>query len=288
LEQIRVSPGQGVQLAAVGALAAVCLWLAVQARLEGGRPPAYMSALIVCGLLALHGALLRLAALLGADFGGFPDGAYAWTGAVQAAAAATVSAHRNSAIAALIAAIATGIAVTTGWDWLFDPGSVTPYRWLLLALALAFALSSLPLRSVSLRHAEQMVNAAGLAILAIALLHLLTSGLLAPALSPLPGFWELVLLAGGFGLIAYAGADRAPGPAWLGAIVLLAFVVIVGFAPEGTLRWWPLTLLVVGVATLAFALRPRAPLPPEPSGYRKDEMPLAARTEDDVVRVHHQ
>jgi hypothetical protein len=247
-----------------------------------------MSALIVCGLLALYPALLRLSEILGADLGGnFPAGAFAWTGAVQAGAAATVSARRNSAIAALIAAIAAGIALTTAWDWLFHPGSVTPYRWLLLALALGFALASLPLRGVSLRHAEQMVNAAGVAILSIALLNPFGSGLLGLSLDPLPGFWEAVLLAGGFGLIAYAAVDRAPGPGWLGVLILAAFVLFVGFTGDETLKWWPVTLIAVGLATLAFALRPRVPLPPEPSAYGKDDLPLAVRTEDDVVRVHH-
>ena len=35
---------------------------------EGGRPAAYQSVLLVCGLLLLEGALLELADLLGADF----------------------------------------------------------------------------------------------------------------------------------------------------------------------------------------------------------------------------
>jgi hypothetical protein len=187
-------------------------------------------------------------------------------------------------VAALIAAIAVGVAVFAGWDWRFEPEGVTPYRWLALLLALAFVIASLPLRARSLRHAEQMVNAAGLALLSIPVLEVLFRGLFVTP--SLPTFWELVLVAGGFGLIAYATADRAPGPAYLGAAVLAAFVFLQAIQGDETLEWWPLLLLLTGALVLAAGLRPRAPLPPEPDPYGKDDVPLAARTGDVRVRVH--
>jgi hypothetical protein len=286
LEQLRVDPGAGVQLAVAGALAAVLLWLGLQGRTEGGRPPAYRSTLVVCGLLALYLALLRLADVLGAELGGtdVPAGALTWTAFVQAGVAAAASARRRSAVAALIAAVAFGTGVLAGWAWLFEPDGVTPYRWLALLLAGAFAIASLPLRATSLRHAEQMVNAAGLALLSIPVLEVLAGGLF---VTPrLPAFWELVLVAGGFGLVAYAAADRAPGPAYLGATVLAAFVGLQAIGAGETLEWWPLLLLLTGGLVLAAGLRPRAPLPPEPDPYAKDDVPLAARTQDVRVRVH--
>lgn len=286
LEQVRVSPGAGVQLAVAALVAAALLWLGLQARLEGGRPPAYQSVLVVCGLLASWLALLRLADVLGADFSGLdvPAGAFLWTGLVQAGIAAAASARRNSAIAALLASIALGVAVLAGWKWLFDPDGVTPYRWLLLLMATAYGLASLPLRGVSARHAVQMVNAAGLAILAIPVLQVLSGGLF--GIEALPGFWELVLLVGGFGLVAYAAADRVPGPAYLGVAVLGAFVAFQAFGAGETLEWWPLLLLVTGLLVIGIGLRPRRPLPPEPPAYRSGDVPLAARTEDVTVRVH--
>src|SRR5215213_4011268 len=88
LEQIRLSPPNGWQLAIVGSLALLLLWLALQSRLDGGHPPAYLSVLAVCGLLALYLALLRLARVLGADFDEFlPTGTIAWTAALEAAVA---------------------------------------------------------------------------------------------------------------------------------------------------------------------------------------------------------
>jgi hypothetical protein len=239
--------------------------------------------------LALYLALLRAARVLGADFDTFlPTATIAWTAALEAAVAALVAVRRSSAIAALIAAVAAGVAVLSDWDAVFDPDSVTPFRWLLLAMAIVFALASLPLRGISLRHAVQMVNAAGLAILAVALVHPVAGGLFGLSLAELPGFWKLVMVAGGFGLVAYAAADRAPGPAYLGALVLATFVVYVGATGEETLLWWPFLLLAVGLTAMAVGLRPRTPLPPEPeaAGYRPDEVPHAARTEDVTIRVH--
>jgi hypothetical protein len=47
-------------------------------------------------------------------------------------------------------------------------------------------------------------------------------------------------------------------------------------------------LLAAGILMLAAGLRPRAPLPPEPSPYRAGEAPLASRADDGgdvVIRV---
>jgi peptidoglycan/LPS O-acetylase OafA/YrhL len=177
-------------------------------------------------------------------------------------------------------AIAGAATFLAAWDWIFSPETVTPYRWLLLLLAFVFGIASLPLRGTSQRHAEQMVNAAGLAILAIGVTALrFFEGI------ELPNFWELVVLAAGLGLVAYSAADRAPGPAYLGFANLAAFVVAASTSDHRTLEWWPLLLILGGLIVLAFGLRPRAPLPPEPSSYRAGDLPLAARTDDVTVRV---
>ena len=124
-----------------------------------------------------------------------------------------------------------------------------------------------------------LVNAVGLATLLLSLTFVFSAlnalqtsvafGSLDRATSGVGFGWKLYMLALGFGLVAYAGADREPGPAYLGTAVLLLFAVVVSFpslggARGGSLVGWPLFLLVVGGAGLAIGLRPRRPLPPPP------------------------
>jgi hypothetical protein len=283
----------GVHLLILAAGALPVLWLGVRAPNEDGRPPAYQSVLLVCGLLLLYAALIRCGDALGADLEGtIPDPTLVWTGVVMAGVAGWVAATRRSAVCALIAAAAAGVAVLAALDWIFDPASFAPSRWLLLVFAIVLVMASLALRASLPRHAELLVDVAALAILAIAgqaLLGVVVQSLLpfaGPPDQPLPGFWELVVLAAGCGLVAYGAVDRAPGPAWLGTANLAAFVLAVGQGPA-TLRWWPVALLVLGAGTIAAGLRPRRPLPPEPPGYRVGEQPLASRATGDeiVVRV---
>jgi hypothetical protein len=280
----------GIHVLIVAAAAALILGLGLQARPEGGSPAAYQSVLLVCGLLLLGGALLELANLLGADINGsdFPAGTFVWTSLLLCAAALYPAVWRNSAICGMVAALALGIAILSAANWIFGADSQAVYRWLLLALAVAFVLASLVLRGGSPRHAELMVVTAGLATLAIALVASL--GALFGAFGGfggasdegfLPGFWELVVLVAGCGLIAYGAVDRVPGAAWLGLAHLLAFLAAASAGADDTLLWWPLILLALGGSVLAAGLRPRRPLPPEPAGYSV-ERPLASRTDEEI------
>jgi hypothetical protein len=281
----------GIHVLIVAATAALILGLGLQARPEAGSPAAYQSVLLVSGLLLLEGALLELANLLGADISGddFPAGTFVWTSLLLCAASLYPAVRRSSAICGMIAAIALGIAILSAANWIFGAESQTFYRWLLLALAVAFVLASLVLRGGSPRHAELMVIAAGLATLAIALVA--STGALFGAFTGfgsdegfLPGFWELVVLVAGCGLIAYGAVDRVPGAAWLGLAHLLAFLAAASAGADDTLLWWPLILLLLGGGVLAAGLRPRRPLPAEPDGYSV-ERPLASRTDDEEISV---
>jgi hypothetical protein len=285
----------GVHVLLVAAAAALILGLGLQARLEGGRPAAYQSVLLVCGLLLLEGTLLELANLLGADFADdFPAGAFVWTSLLLCGAALYPAIRRNSAICAMVAALALGVAILSAANWIFGADSQAVYRWLLLALALAFVLASLVLRGGDPRHAELMVITAGLATLAIALVA--SVGALVGAFAGfgdpmdegfLPGFWEFIVLGAGCGLIAYGAVDRVPGAAWLGLAHLLAFLAAASAGADDTLLWWPLVLLALGGGVLVVGLRPRRPLPPEPDGYSVDR-PLASRTDEEIsLRVRN-
>jgi hypothetical protein len=279
---------------ALGVAAGVTFALGLQAPNEGGKPPAYQSVLLVTGLLLLFPALLRLADVLGAELGeGFPAGELTWASLVEAGAALYAGIRRRSAVCLLIAAIAGGVALLSGWQWIFDNETFTASRWLLLATSVALALVSLVLRGGSPRQAELMVDGAALAILAIGLQalgsYLLQSfSLFGSTADPiLPGLWELSLLAAGCGAVAFGAIERSPGPAWLGVANLVAFVAVTGLQGDATLYWWPLALILLGVIGMGAGLRPREPLPPEPDAYRAGDAPIASRSVDDepVYRV---
>jgi hypothetical protein len=279
-----------VHLLILAVAGGLILALGLQAPNERGRPPAYQSVLLVTGLLLLYLALMWLADVLGAEFDdGFPAGELTWISLVEAGTALFAGLRRRSAICLLIAAIAAAVALLSGWEWIFENGTFTASRWLLLLTAVALALTSLVLRAGSPRQAELMVDGAGLAILAIGVQGIasfvLESATLfqAPSGPLLRGFWEFIVLAAGCGLVAYGAIDRAPGPAWLGVANLLAFVVASSVQSDETLYWWPLMLILIGALAMIAGLRPRQPLPPEPDAYRAGDAPLASRTEDDEV-----
>jgi hypothetical protein len=284
----RLSPP--VHLLITGSAAALTLALGLQAPNEGGRPPAYQSVLLVTGLLLLYPALLRLADVLGAELtAGFPAGELTWVSLVEAGVALYAALRRRSSICLLLAAIAGTVALLSGWEWVFENGTFTASRWLLLLVAIALVLIALALRAGWQRYSELLIDGAGLAILAIGLQAIVSffirslSLFDAPSGPLLPGFWELVLLAAGCGLVAYGALERSPGPAWLGVANLAAFVLAAGTFSDETLYWWPLLLLALGGGAMAAGLRPRQPLPPEPDAYRAGDAPLASRSVDDEV-----
>jgi hypothetical protein len=305
LEELRLRDAIGVasHFLIVAVAAGAILWFALQAQATDDGPPAYQSVLLVTGLLLLYGALLRFGDLLGADFGksepsgarsvaiwaALPPGTMLWTSLVLAAVASWAAWTRRSAISLLIAAIAGGIAVLAAVAFVFGTASQGAYRFLLLALAIGLVLGSLVLRGEAPSHARQLINAAGLAILVIPLVALVAA--IAQLLSlfggapdsVLPGFWELVVLAAGCGLIADGAVDRAPGAAYLGLANLLAFIAVVAIGAGQTLLWWPLILIVLGLGVMIAGLRPLSTLPPEPDPYRAGEQPLAARADEEIT-----
>lgn len=308
LEELRLADelATGWHLAILTLAAALMLALGLQARTEGGTPPASQSVLLVCGLLLAPAALLTLADVLGADFRGFPFGTLVWTSLIWTGVALWPAAAKGSSICALIAAFAFATFVLALVKWVFDANSATTYRWLLVLLAIAFVVVSLLLRGPAPRHSEQLVNAAGLAVLGIGLSGVLGALLVTNVIGNdgdgdgvvqffmfdlvrgqawLPNGWELLLLVAGCGLIAYGAVDRTPGPAYLGVVNLLVFINSAAQGFESTLVYWPLILLSLGLGAMAFGLRPLSPLPPEPGAYVASTVPFAARSGDATETV---
>jgi hypothetical protein len=287
LEELRLtgSFSRAMHTLLVLLVGALIYWLGVQAPNEDGKPPAYQSVLLVTGILLLYGGLVTGAR--GFAFDEHPA-AVAWTSAVTAVLALWPAFARRSALCLLIGAILVGLTLTFLVRAVFDPGSPAPFRWLLLAYAGGLVLGSLAVRDTLPRHAEQLINAAGLAIAAIGVSAILASPVgLQRAVQLLPGFWEAVLLAAGFGLLAFGALERSPGPAYMGALNTALFIAAVFPSGQPTLYWWPLVLILAGGGLLAAGLRPRRPLPPEPTPYKAGDAPLAARAEDAeiVIRV---
>jgi hypothetical protein len=293
LEELRLANQLplGVHLIILATAAGVILALGLQAPTEGGKPPAYQSVLLVTGLLLLYPALLHLSDVLGGDLSerGLPAGELTWISIIEAGVALYAARRKRSAICLLIAAVAAAVAVLSAFQWVFSPDSFTASRWLLLLIALGLILVSLVLRGSEPRQAELVADAAGLAILAIALQALLSYTVF--AVSPfssspgpvLPNFWEVIVVGVGCGLIAYGAIERSPGPAWLGVANLAVFIVSAAVNSDATLNWWPLFLILIGGGALLAGLRPRQPLPPEPSAYGAGGRPLATRTDEDEV-----
>ncbi len=267
----------GPRLIVVGVVAALILTMGWLAPSEGPSPRSYHSMLLVAGLIVLAVALQLLAEALGSSR---PPGAGAefWTFGLVCAVAATSARRANSAVCTLSAALAGGIALEGLVAWVFAPTSLSATRWVLLALTVGFGVGAVRLRDGQRRHAVALINAAGLATLVLALTLVLESSIATVVLrqgGPVIGGhgggaafgWKLWILAIGFGLIAYAGADREPGPAYIGVVVVLAFIQLAAFSPSGrgSIVGWPLFLLVVGGAGLAIGLRPTTPAPPRPT-----------------------
>ncbi len=276
--------GTGIFLVLNAAACALVLGLGVRA--AGGRtnldatpptrggtgdiapPGGAATALLVAGEILLVLAISRLADVLGAEGG---SGSLTWTALLFAAITAYPAWALRSAISALFAALAVGIAFIAAVDWIFDPTDIETFRWLILVLILAYAAASTVLTLEQVRgferHGVQMVNAAGIAtvILGLTLFAAAVASSVAlafpedePPQIAGPFGWELVLLIASAGLIAYAILRRQPGPGYLGAVGLTLFVILGGTPDdEATLVGWPLAVLLIATLALAATLSKR-------------------------------
>jgi hypothetical protein len=283
----------GARFVVIALLAGLVLAMGWLAELERDTPRPYHSVLLVAGLLPLIVALQLLAEVLGAHRPPGAGGLF-WTFACEALLAGAAARRANSGVCTLIAALAAAVATEAFVSWVFQPHGLGTFRAILLLLTLVFAAGAVRLRDRRRRHAVALVNAGGILAAALALTFLVTTlvasaaarfagGSLGGAAATAPFGWKLYLLAAGFGSIAYAAADREPGPAYIGTAVLAAFAVLVGLqvSDRGSLVGWPLFLLVLGCAGLAVGLRPRRPLPPPPDAARTEVAPTVP-----LERVH--
>ena len=267
--------GAGIHLLYSAAAATGVGAMALLSVREEEAPRTYQSILYVATFALAIAALVNLAEVLGAQDGLSSAGTFTWVGALLTALAAYLAVERNSAVCTLLGAVAAGVTVEAFADWTMDIG-VRTARWILLGLFVAYGLAALGQRDRRRRHAVQLVNATGLAALAIALSYAVAAflGLFSGGGSGfgVAGGWELFFLAAGCGLVAYASVDHEAGPGYLGVAVLLAFVIVT--AEDGSFLGWPLLLLLAAGALLAAGLRPSQPLPPEPGSGGGEPPPV--------------
>lgn len=285
---------RGVHLAYCAVALAFVATLAARAPMEGETPRAYQSVLYLATISLWIAVLASLAAIAGVHDG---RGLLAAATAVLAATALVAfgfAIRHNSAACTLVGAIAAGLAVLTALGRLAPSADAGVYRWVLLAETAAFGVAAVGHRDRRPRHAIALIDAAGLAVLAIALSFAPRAGSATTAVGPdfsgVPPLaaqgggggagwgWELLIVAAGFGLIAYSSVDRAPGPAYLGVLNLILFTALTSTGIRGaTLVGWPLALAAIALALLLVGLRPTTPAPPPPDIDAPEPPPLPLR-----------
>lgn len=260
----------GARLACSGGLAVLVWALVIGTPSAEGQARPWLAALCLSAVVLLALALGHVLDLLGEDgwYGTAGDDT-PWAGLAGCTllillAAAWCARERAAASCAFVAGVAgTGLLLLCR-AWISEPSGQT-LRWLLALSAFVLLVLTLVQRDVRPQHAAQLANAGGLAVLAIAQ----TAGV-GPVFflvffeeqPQLGAGWDLLLLAAGFGLMAYGAVDGHRGPVVFGILNTVAFVVATGF--NGGFVGWPLVLLLAGVALLVIGLRPTTPAPPEP------------------------
>ncbi|MDQ3631324.1 MAG: hypothetical protein M3417_08690 [Actinomycetota bacterium] len=247
LLQVRMSwSAQGQLALALGAVAGVGVLVAGCPR--EARP--YVSAIVTSGLILLAFALGRFGQVLGVD--GLVGGAgpLTWKLVLLGLTAVALARTYDVAAATLVAGLALAFVPLTFFSWATDPSGGVQ-RLLLLVMAVGLALAAIgagPLLVDVLITVLQLQDAAAF-----------VGG------SESPGWgWELALLIGGFGLLAYGAVDRRRGPVLVGLLVLASWIASAAGDGRGSLFGWPMVLVAAAAFMLGVGLRPTTPAPPDP------------------------
>lgn len=249
------------------------LTLALRSEPHDEQPRVYQSVLYVEALLLAGLTFAAFASVIWDDGWLAGRDAKAVVLALLTVHAAWLSRTRNSAVCTLLAAAGFAATAPTALLWAFGDDQIGAARWLLLVISLGYVLKAVRWHTDQPAHALAYAEAAGLALVGLAVTW---TGMLLPLPGgggglPIPGLevsaaspafgWTIVILCAGLGLIGYGGVQRERGPAWIGALLLLHFCVL---EQDGGFWGWPLVLVLVAGLLLVAGLRPSTPAPPEP------------------------
>jgi hypothetical protein len=189
-------------------------------------------------------------------------GTVTWIAAALGVLAAVLARRHDTATATLVVGLAAVVVPVGLLTWAVGAGAGVQ-RLMLLLSAVALALATVALRDRRPTHAAQLAGAGGLALVGIVAAPLLDRlGVAADGTGGAGWGWELPVLAGGFGLLAYGAVDRQRGPVLVGLLCVAGFCVSAG--GSGSVLGWPLVLALAAGFMLAVGLRPTTPAPPEP------------------------
>ncbi|MEV4421544.1 hypothetical protein AB0L40_16395 [Patulibacter sp. NPDC049589] len=296
--ELRPGPSPAVRTALTLALAALAAFGALRSPYEDGGPRPYQELLLAIAALSATAAVAHVADLVGASPGDPVDAG--WVAAVALAGAVLglgLARAREGTIVLGLGAAAGVVALVAGagaaWSGA-DPRDGV--RWALFVVAVVLVVA------IVLRIDRRYQQAVALADVLAAVVVLLAATFLvddvsgASAAFGLPRAdagaglgWQLLLVAAGFGLAGLGATLHERGPGWLGALALVASLVVLA-RDGGGLVGWPAVLGVLGAVLVVIALRPasargelfddEADPPPPPVPFPRRPLAVVARETD--------
>jgi hypothetical protein len=234
------------------------------------RAEPWQSVFLVFAVLISPLMLFKLLDLLGGDSNNSWHSV--WIFGIMAALGAFAALGVGATQAGGFGALALIAAWLAFWDKVLDNPSGSTVRWLLVIIAAIYVVAAIVLDRRGVRQGASLITAAGLATFMAGTLG--AFGVLANFSVPLPGLtqrtieaasggtgWDIFLLVTSAALIGFSAYTGRRGPGLVGALGLVAFIVLVGGQliqqlagkGEAKLAGWPLVLLIVGAVGIALS-----------------------------------
>lgn len=244
----------------------------------------WQGAMLVFGTVVLPLALLQLVSFLDGDTGAALNIAWIFLATALAGAAAAWAGARYGLFLMAAALIVSWLAL---WDELLDDGifgEIGALRALLVVIGVALLAAGAAARLFAgpagrARGGELLTGGSLAAVAAGAIsfdAYLATSPVIGGIGAGPNDFWNAYLLVASVAAILLAIALPARGVAYVGALGLAIFILVIGFdltaaTPEGDLVGWPLLALALGLAAFLASLIRVVEVPEEGEGEEAPE-----------------